>query len=74
MIWLTTPAERTHAHTYRMQRATRDMELLLCELAIEAVHPGNLGALPPSPEVLLCKAQQIGLVTPAEQRVLLGFN
>lgn len=30
--------------------------------ALEFVHPGNLGALPPSPEVLVRKAVQIGLV------------
>lgn len=30
-------------------------------LVVETVHPGNLGALPPSPQVLLAKAWQLGL-------------
>lgn len=33
---------------------------LLC-LVLDAVHPANLGALPPSPHVLARKGEQIGL-------------
>ena len=32
------------------------------ELVLEVVHPGNLGALPPSPDVLAYKAIQLLLV------------
>lgn len=32
------------------------------DLVIESVHPSNLGPLPPSPELLLHKAVQIGLL------------
>ena len=31
------------------------------QLVIESVHPDNLGALPPSPSLLACKGEQIGL-------------
>jgi hypothetical protein len=30
-------------------------------LVLEVVHPGNLGALPPSPAVLALKGVQLGL-------------
>jgi len=33
---------------------------------LELVHVGNLGALPPSPRVLVDKAIQLGLLTPSE--------
>ena len=36
------------------------------ELVVECVHPGNLGALPPSPKVLVAKAHQLGLLTAEE--------
>lgn len=32
------------------------------ELVLGEVHPNNLGALPPSPEVIAYKAMQIGLI------------
>lgn len=32
------------------------------ELVLECVHPSNLGALPPSSEMIAWKAQQIGLI------------
>lgn len=36
---------------------------VVAELVLEAVHPANLGALPPSPDVLAWKAVQIGLIS-----------
>lgn len=33
----------------------------LLALVVDAVHPANLGALPPSPELLAYKGVQIGL-------------
>lgn len=37
-------------------------EALAVELVVGHVHPGNLGALPPAPSVLLYKARQLGLL------------
>lgn len=31
------------------------------EIVLELVHPGNLGALPPSPSMLAYKGEQIGI-------------
>jgi hypothetical protein len=45
-------------------RRTHNSELLC--LVLDAVHPTNLGALPPSPYVLACKGEQIGLGTYSE--------
>lgn len=42
-------------------RFTAD-QLAAIELVISHVHPGNLGALPPAPDMLLYKARQIGLL------------
>lgn len=33
------------------------------ELVLECVHPSNLGALPPSPDMIAYKAIQIGIIT-----------
>lgn len=33
----------------------------LMMLVIESVHPANLGELPPSPSMLACRGEQIGL-------------
>lgn len=35
---------------------------VVAELVLENVHPSNLGALPPSPDMIAYKAVQIGLV------------
>ena len=45
------------------EQCIRDDFALVAELVIEAVHPGNLGALPPSPRTLIRKADQLGLIT-----------
>lgn len=37
-------------------------ERLAIELVVGYVHPGHLGALPPSPSTLLYKARQLGLI------------
>lgn len=37
------------------------------ELILEFVHPGNLGALPPSPDVVAWKGVQIGLLRSSEE-------
>lgn len=42
-------------------RFTRD-EVAAIELVLGHVHPGNLGALPPSPSVILYKAHVLGLL------------
>jgi hypothetical protein len=34
----------------------------VAELVLESVHPSNLGELPPSAEMLACKAKQVGLI------------
>jgi hypothetical protein len=43
----------------------------LLSIVVELVHPGNLGALPPSPSMLAYKGEQIGIAKYAEfsQRV-----
>lgn len=38
----------------------------MLSVVLELVHPGNLGALPPSPAVLACKGVQMGVATYAE--------
>lgn len=43
------------------ERFTRD-QLAAIELVMDHVHPGNLGALPPSPDMLLYKASVLGLL------------
>lgn len=73
MISLTSPAQRHYNWVMGRKAAARELEQLLIQLALEAVHPGNLGALPPAPTVLLAKAHQIGLVGPKEERILRGF-
>lgn len=50
---------------WRRSRHEAVQRLAFC-LVLAEVHPGNLGALPPSPEVLRCKAQQIGLLSTHE--------
>ena len=42
----------------------------VAELVLEAVHPANLGALPPSPEVLISKAVQIGIISSYHEGVI----
>ena len=46
------------------RRAARERaeELVAFQLVLEHVHPGNLGALPPSPDMLRWKARQLGLI------------
>jgi hypothetical protein len=49
----------------RRPSLTRDQAVAIA-LVLEAVHPGNLGPLPPSPQHLLWKAHQIGLLSSGE--------
>lgn len=35
----------------------------VAECVLDLVHPGNLGALPPSPRALLGKAENLGLIS-----------
>ena len=51
-------------HGPRVTKSVPQVELLL--LVIESVHVDNLGVLPPSPEMLACKGEQIGLGRYAE--------
>ena len=60
MIWLRDP------YSPRAVRRFTDSQRLAIALVMAEVHPGNLGALPPSPGVLLGKAVQIGILTVAE--------
>lgn len=73
MINLTSPETRHYNWVMRRKAATRELQALLCGLAMDAVHPSNMGALPPSPDVLIHKAWVIGLVGPEEERILRGF-
>lgn len=52
------------------ERAIREMFPLVAELVVDAVHPGNLGVLPPSPRKLIHKADQLGLITRVERIAL----
>lgn len=54
----------------RHERAIRESFPLVAELVLGAVHPGNLGALPPSPRTLIRKANQLGLITQRESFAL----
>lgn len=54
--------DRMYARYYRRQAQEREERALAFELVIGHVHPGNLGALPPSPATLQRKAQQLGLL------------
>lgn len=42
----------------------------VAELVLESVHPANLGALPPSPELLIFKAIQIGIISSYREGVV----
>lgn len=44
--------------------------LAVAEIVLESVHPGNLGPLPPSPELIIHKARLLGLLKPLE---LVGY-
>ena len=54
----------------RHERAIHESFALVAELVLDAVHPGNLGALPPSPRTLIRKAEQLGLITLRESIAL----
>lgn len=54
----------------RHERAIRESFPLVAELVLDAVHPGNLGALPPSPRTLIRKADQLGFITSRESYAL----
>ena len=61
---------------YRMsvRRARDNARSTVCvvaELVLEAVHPGNLGDLPPAPRTLIYEAELIGLITEREATTLL---
>jgi BarA-like signal transduction histidine kinase len=73
MINLTSFEDRHYSYVQRNAHAAREMRMLLCELSMDAVHPGNMGALPPCPDVLIHKARVIGLVGQKEERILRGF-
>ena len=56
-----------------VERAAARRRVLINEIApvvLDIVHIGNLGALPPSPRVLVDKAIQLGLLTPSEHSEL----
>lgn len=44
---------------YAPKRSNRRDDLL--SIALEFIHPGNLGALPPNPGVIAYRAAQIGI-------------
>jgi hypothetical protein len=51
-----------YPHFARQPRSlARDSELLA--LVVAEIHPGNLGALPPSPVVIAFKGLETGLIT-----------
>ena len=68
-MWINTAEQRNYNSAMRKQAARRELAHTVCELVIAEVHPGNLGVLPPSPEVLLWKAVQIGLLCTTDEAV-----
>lgn len=60
--WLYSYDERMARAAARRRTYERAEFLALAELVTEVVHPGNLGFLPPSPDMLRYKARQIGLI------------
>ncbi len=60
-FWLSSPAER-HANYMARQRAYERAQIkAMQDLVIEFVHPGNLGPLPPSPDMIAGKARLMGI-------------
>ena len=72
MVSLTSPSDRHYKWVSERARAKRELAALVYSLVIEAVHPGNLGALPPSPNVLIGKADFIGLISAREYSILVS--
>lgn len=68
MIWLRSKRDRTLAALERIHADEVKFLSSVYETVVETVHPGNLGPLPPSPEVLLNKALHLGLTTHKEVR------
>lgn len=64
MTWLCDAGGAPLARRIRLAARPRftATEALAVELVVGHVHPGNLGALPPAPSVLLYKAHQLGLL------------
>lgn len=56
----------------RARDNARSTICMIAELVLDAVHPANLGALPPTPYTLVYKAAQIGLITEREAAMLLN--
>lgn len=58
---------RTGSLAYPLRTRSRvvpDIEML--KVVVDLVHPGNLGPLPPSPSMLACKGEQIGVALYSE--------
>jgi hypothetical protein len=62
MIWLTTFSERAYNYAHRHIPLFTETQRIAVDLVMGHVHPGNMGALPPSPDVLLHKARILGLL------------
>ena len=61
--------QRLHSPAQRR----REEFILLATLVFESVHPDNLGALPPSPQVIVAKGCQLGLISGKDDVFLAGF-
>jgi hypothetical protein len=71
-VSLATPDERWSRFVANNTKAKRELESMIYPMVLEVVHPGNLGALPPAPDVLVYKAEQVGLIGKKDLAVL--FN
>ena len=65
--------ERMVRGVIRHKHYCREQQELVAGLVLDAVHPGNLGPLPPSLNSLGIKAVQIGLISMSE-KVSMGMG
>ena len=61
-MWSSRSYDRIMKMKARELRREREEFAALTELVLDAVHPDNLGALPPSPETIRHKGWLLGLI------------
>ena len=69
-MWPSRSYDRLMQQRARRRRKNMEDFLAVAEIVLESVHPGNLGPLPPSPELIIHKARLLGLLKPLE---LVGY-